>query len=31
MTTAQNRPYQDIAEIKLRYQLLDVVERSGCA
>jgi len=29
VTTAQNRPYQDIAEIKLRYQLLDVVERSG--
>ena len=29
MTTAQNRPYEDIADLKLHYPLLDVVERAG--
>jgi len=29
MTTAQNRPYQDVADLKRHYPLLDVVERAG--
>ena len=29
MTTAQNRPYEDIADLKRHYPLLDVVERAG--